>query len=151
MPHLIIISGNVNGATVEVGFFFSQKPLDGFCGPEVPHQTKLSFQTFFLNYTFIIFLIEPPVFVKPFESAEFVKGSDIVLTGTISGSPPFEISCFLNDKLIRSNKKHQIHVQKDTVTLQISDCDSKDDGTYQCTVANDVGETACSCQVSLKG
>ncbi|MEQ2219931.1 hypothetical protein ILYODFUR_000155 [Ilyodon furcidens] len=93
---------------------------------------------------------EPPVFVKPFESAEFVKGSDIILTGTVSGSPPFEISCFVNDKLIRSDKKNQIHVQKDTVTLHISDCDSREDGTYRCTVANDVGETNCSCQVSLK-
>lgn len=130
---------------------FSKESLDGFCGPDLPHQMKLSFQILLLNVTFIIFLIEPPVFVKPFESAEFVKGSDIVLTGTVSGSPPFEISCFLNDKLIRSNKKHQIHVQKGTVTLQISDCDSRDDGTYRCTVANDAGETTCSCQVSLKG
>lgn len=101
--------------------------------------------------TSIISLIEPPEFVKPFESAEFVKGSDIILKGTVSGSPPFEISCFLNDKLIRGNNKHQIHVERDTVTLQISDCDSRDDGTYRCTVANDVGETSCSCQVSLKG
>lgn len=89
--------------------------------------------------------------VRPFESAELVKGSDIILETTVSGSAPFEISCFLNDKLIRNDKKHKISVEKDTVTLQIINCESGDAGTYQCTIANDVGETSCSCQISLKG
>uniref|UniRef100_A0A8C2ZPX6 Ig-like domain-containing protein n=1 Tax=Cyclopterus lumpus TaxID=8103 RepID=A0A8C2ZPX6_CYCLU len=93
---------------------------------------------------------EPPVFVRPFESAKLVKGSDIILEGTVSGSPPFEISCFLNDKLIRSSKRHKMSVENDTVTLHISNCEAGDAGTYQCTVASDVGETACCCQISLK-
>ncbi|XP_068592046.1 myosin light chain kinase, smooth muscle-like [Cebidichthys violaceus] len=93
---------------------------------------------------------EPPVFVRSFESAELVKGADIILEGTVSGSPPYEITCFLNDKLIRSSKKHKISVENDTVTLHVSKCESGDAGTYQCTVANDVGETSCNCQISLK-
>lgn len=101
--------------------------------------------------TDFIFLIEPPVIVRPFESTELVKGTDIILEGTVSGSAPFEISCFLNEKLIRSDKKHQVSVVKDTVTLQVSDCDTRDAGTYHCIVANDVGEASCSCQISLKG
>lgn len=91
------------------------------------------------------------MFVRPFESAELVRGSDIVLEGTISGSAPFEISCFLNDKLIRNDKRHKISVENDMVTLQLSNCVTGDAGTYQCTVANDVGETSCFCQISLKG
>lgn len=97
------------------------------------------------------FLLEPPVFLRPIESAELIEGSDIILEGTISGSPPFEISCLLNDKLIRNDKGHKISVENETVTLQLSNCESKDAGTYQCTVANDVGETSCSFQISLKG
>lgn len=89
--------------------------------------------------------------VRPFESAELVRGSDIILETTVSGSAPFEISCFLNDKLIRNDKKHKISVEKDTVTLQVRNCEAGDAGTYQCTVSNDVGETSCSCQISLKG
>lgn len=89
--------------------------------------------------------------VRPFESAELVTGSDIILEGTVSGSPPFEISYLLNDKLIRDDKRHKISVVNNIVTLQISNCETGDAGTYQCTVANDVGETSCSCQISLKG
>lgn len=91
------------------------------------------------------------MFLRPFESAEIVKGSKIVLEGAISGSAPFEITCSLNDKQIRNDKRHLISVENDTVTLQISNFESGDDGVYQCTVANDVGETSCSCQISLKG
>lgn len=89
--------------------------------------------------------------MKPFESTELVTGSDITLKGTVSGSAPFEVSWFLNDKLITSNKRHNMSVQKDTVILQISNCEARDAGTYRCVVANDVGEASCSCQVSLKG
>lgn len=91
------------------------------------------------------------MFVRPFKSAEVVKGSDIIFEGTVSGSPPFEISCSLNDKLIRIDKEHQISVENDRVALQILNCEARDAGTYSCTVANDVGETSCSCQISLKG
>ncbi|KAM4608731.1 titin-like [Polymixia lowei] len=93
---------------------------------------------------------EPPTFVRPFESSDFVKGSDIILEGTVSGSSPFEISCYLNDKQIRNDRRHTISVQNHTVTLQISKCEAGDAGKYQCTVANDVGETSCCCHVSLK-
>lgn len=89
--------------------------------------------------------------MRSFESAELLKGSDIILEGTVSGSAPFEISCFLNDKLIRNDKRRNISVENDTVTLHISNCEIGDAGTYQCTIANDVGETSCSCEISLKG
>uniref|UniRef100_A0A3Q1G1Q4 Ig-like domain-containing protein n=1 Tax=Acanthochromis polyacanthus TaxID=80966 RepID=A0A3Q1G1Q4_9TELE len=93
---------------------------------------------------------ESPAFTRPFESAELVKGSDIILEGTVSGSAPFEISCFLNDKLIRTDKRHKVSVENDMVTLHILNCENADAGTYQCIVTNDVGETSCSCHISLK-
>uniref|UniRef100_A0A3P8SVR7 Ig-like domain-containing protein n=1 Tax=Amphiprion percula TaxID=161767 RepID=A0A3P8SVR7_AMPPE len=93
---------------------------------------------------------ESPAFTRPFESAELVKGSDIILEGTVSGSAPFEISCFLNNKLIRNDKRHKVSVENDTITLHILNCENADAGTYQCTVTNDVGETSCSYHISLK-
>lgn len=113
---------------------------------------ELALQPFSDFYvTLIIFFIGPPLFQRPIESVELVKGSDIVLEGVISGSPPFQISFLLNGKLIRDQKDHKISVESDKVTLQISNCESKDAGMYQCIAANDVGETSCSFQLSLKG
>lgn len=89
--------------------------------------------------------------MRPFESAELVKGSDIILEGTVSGSAPFEISCFLDEKLIRNDRRHKVSVENHTVTVQISNCDTSDAGVYQCTVTNHVGETSCSCKITLKG
>uniref|UniRef100_A0A3Q4IB20 Ig-like domain-containing protein n=1 Tax=Neolamprologus brichardi TaxID=32507 RepID=A0A3Q4IB20_NEOBR len=89
-----------------------------------------------MYFLFSVFL-EPPLFVRPFESAELVTESEIILEAIVSGSPPFEISCFLNDKLIRNDKRHKISVENDTITLQISHCQTGDEGTYKCTVSND--------------
>ncbi|KAI4795897.1 hypothetical protein KUCAC02_029578 [Chaenocephalus aceratus] len=93
---------------------------------------------------------DPPEFARSFESAELVQGADIVLEGLVSGSPPYEINCFVNEKLIRNDQRHKVSVEKDTVTLHISKCEMADAGTYRCSVTNDVGETSCSCQISLK-
>lgn len=73
------------------------------------------------------------------------------MEGTVSGSPPFEISCLHNEKLLRNNTVRHMSVENNTVTLHICGCESRDAGTYQVTVSNDVGEVTCSCQVSLKG
>lgn len=89
--------------------------------------------------------------MRPFESTRLVKGSEIILEGSVSGTAPFEITCYHNDKLIRNDKRHKISVENRTITLQISKCEAGDAGKYQCTVANDVGETSCCCDVSLKG
>lgn len=80
-----------------------------------------------------------------------VKGSDLVLEGTVSGSPPFEITFLLNDKLIGRDKGHKVSVDNNTINLYMPICESRDVGTYLCLVSNHVGETSCSFQVSLKG
>lgn len=79
-----------------------------------------------------------------------IKGSDLVLEGTVSGSPPFEITFLLNDKLSR-DRGHNISVDNNTISLHVPNCESRDAGTYLCLVSNRVGETSCSFQVSLKG
>lgn len=79
------------------------------------------------------------------------KGSDLVLKGTVSGSPPFDITFLLNDKLIGHDRSYKISVDNNTITLYMPNCESRDAGTYLCLVYNHVGETYCSFQVSLKG
>lgn len=91
------------------------------------------------------------MFVRAFETTEVVKGSDLVLEGTVSGSLPFEIHCYRDTKLIRNDKRHKIHVHNEKVTLQILKCEPGDVGNYQCTIVNDVGESSCYYQITLKG
>lgn len=98
-----------------------------------------------------VFILETPVFVRSFDSSELIKGSDMLLEGTVSGSSPFEVSCFHNEKLIRNDKRHKVSVDNNTVTLHISNCESSDAGSYRCSVTNDVGEATCSFQISFKG
>lgn len=80
-----------------------------------------------------------------------IKGSNLVLEGTVSGSPPFEITFMLNDQLIGRDRGQKISVDNNTINLHMPNCESKDAGTYLCLVSNHVGETSCSFQVLLKG
>lgn len=91
------------------------------------------------------------MFVTAFESKEVVKGSDVIFEGVISGSAPFEISCYQDTKQIRNDKRHKINIQDGVVTLQILKCESGDAGKYQCNIENEVGKTTCDCQITLKG
>lgn len=91
------------------------------------------------------------MFVRSFETTDVVKGSDIYLEGMVSGSAPFEICCYHGSKLIRNDKRHKILVENGTVTVQILKCEAGDAGEYQCTIANDVGESSCYYQITLKG
>lgn len=89
--------------------------------------------------------------MKPFESKEIVKGTDVVLEGTVSGSAPFEISCFKDSKQIRNDRRHIISLTKDIAALQILKFEPGDVGKYQCTVGNEVGQTSCDFLVTMKG
>lgn len=89
--------------------------------------------------------------MKPFESKEIVKGKDVVLEGTLSGSAPFDISCFKDSKQIRNDRRHIISLTDDVAKVQILKFEPGDAGKYQCTVANEVGQTSCDFQVAMKG
>lgn len=89
--------------------------------------------------------------MKPFESKEIVKGTDVVLEGTLSGSAPFDISCFKDSKQIRNDRRHIISLTDDVAKVQILKFEPGDAGKYQCTVANEVGQTSCDFQVAMKG
>lgn len=74
-----------------------------------------------------------------------------MLEGTLSGSAPFEISCFKDSKQIRNDRRHIISLTDDVAKLQILKFEPGDAGKYQCTVANEVGQTSCDFQVAMKG
>lgn len=107
-------------------------------------------QDYWLIYLFIL-TPEPPAFIKLLESREVVKGSDVALEGSVSGTPPFEVSCLKDLKQIRYDRRHLIDIKNDVVTIEVLKFEPGDAGKYKCTVANEVGQTTCDCEIILKG
>ncbi|KAJ0005325.1 hypothetical protein NQD34_015219 [Periophthalmus magnuspinnatus] len=93
----------------------------------------------------------PPVFTKPFASAEFVRGAEMVLCADVSGSEPFEMSFYLNEKLQRSDTRRTLKMEDGKVTLRVSACESADSGAYRVLLTNQVGECSCTSHVTVTG
>lgn len=74
-----------------------------------------------------------------------------MLEGSVSGTTPFEVSCFKDSKQIRNDRRHIIGIKNDVVTIEILKFEPGDAGKYKCAVANEVGQTSCDCQIILKG
>lgn len=74
-----------------------------------------------------------------------------MLEGSVSGSSPFEVSCFKDSKQIRNDRRHIIGIKNDVVTIEILKFEHGDAGKYKCTVTNEVGQTSCDCEIILKG
>lgn len=97
-----------------------------------------------------VVISEPPSFVEELTSLEVVKGSTAVFACKVSGSTPFKVTWFKDKKPIKSSQKYII-VDSEKVGLKIQDCKVEDVGTYQCTVANEVGSCTGFAALSLKG
>lgn len=74
-----------------------------------------------------------------------------MLEGTVSGTPPFEASCFKDLTQIRNDRRHIINVKNDVVTIEVLKFEPGDAGKYKFTLANEVGQTTCDCEIILKG
>lgn len=74
-----------------------------------------------------------------------------MLEGSVSGTPPFEVACFKDSKQIRNDRRHIIGIKDDVVTLEILKFEAGDAGIYKCTIANEVGQASCDCEIVLKG
>lgn len=81
---------------------------------------------------------------------EVVRGSAAAFTGKVAGTTPFKVSWFKNQKLIASSQKYII-TDRERVSLEIQDVQAQDVGSYQCTVANEVGSCSGSAALTLTG
>lgn len=82
---------------------------------------------------------------------DVVRGSMAVFACKVTGTAPFEITWFKDNKQITSSTKHIITHADDVMRLEIRDCDLLDVGSYQCMLANEVGSCTGSAAMSMKG
>lgn len=95
--------------------------------------------------------IESPYFTKEFKPIEVLKEYDVMLLAEVAGTPPFEITWFKDNTTLRSGRKYKTFIQDQLVSLQILRFVAADAGEYQCRVTNEVGSSACSAKVTLRG
>lgn len=95
--------------------------------------------------------IESPYFTKEFKPVEVLKEYDVMLLAEVAGTAPFEITWFKDNTTLRSGRKYKTFIQDQLVSLQILRFVAADAGEYQCRVTNEVGSSACSAKVTLRG
>lgn len=80
-----------------------------------------------------------------------MKGNDISLECDISGTSPFDVTWYKDNKQIQSSIKFKMTTGKSLSSLFIQKVDHSDAGEYQCEATNDVGSCTCAAVVRLKG
>lgn len=74
-----------------------------------------------------------------------------MLLAEVAGTPPFEITWFKDNTVLRSGRKYKTLIQDQLVSLQILKFVAADAGEYQCRATNEVGSSTCSARVTLRG
>eukprot|EP00062_Callorhinchus_milii_P005911 gi/632946090/ref/XP_007888385.1/ PREDICTED: titin-like [Callorhinchus milii] len=93
---------------------------------------------------------EPPTFKRKLEHTEVVKACEVTLECEVTGTGPFDVTWYKENKQISSSEKYKMITQNFVVSLYILKVDVSDVGDYKCTVANEVGSCTCNCGVKLK-
>uniref|UniRef100_A0A8I3PWK2 Ig-like domain-containing protein n=1 Tax=Canis lupus familiaris TaxID=9615 RepID=A0A8I3PWK2_CANLF len=98
----------------------------------------------------ILIVKESPYFTKEFKPVEVLKEYDVMLLAEVAGTPPFDITWFKDNTMLRSGRKYKTFIQDQLVSLQILKFVATDAGEYQCRVTNEVGSSTCSARVTLR-
>lgn len=95
--------------------------------------------------------LEPPSFIKAPKTVEGLRGKDISINCELSGTPPFEITWYKDNKALKESRKYKFVQEGGSATLHILNLDATDPGEYQCKALNQVGSDTCSSTVKLRG
>ncbi|KAM8824765.1 myosin light chain kinase, smooth muscle [Synchiropus picturatus] len=91
--------------------------------------------------------LDPPVFTKPLDDCGVDEGSDIVLSGALSGSQPINVKWLHNGKVSYFGKAS---FDGSRVSYVVTECLPEDAGAYTCLAENSAGKTSCSSAVFVR-
>uniref|UniRef100_A0A3B1IJP5 Ig-like domain-containing protein n=1 Tax=Astyanax mexicanus TaxID=7994 RepID=A0A3B1IJP5_ASTMX len=94
---------------------------------------------------------EPPVFTLKPESQEVIPGSTVVLKAAFTGTAPFAIKWFREEKEILTGGNCFIKKEASSSTLELHTVKPSHSAKYTCQVANDAGKVSCTAVVFVKG
>lgn len=82
---------------------------------------------------------------------EGLKGKDVSLYCELTGTAPFQITWFKDQKPLMESRKYKMLSEGSSVTLHVIGLESTDVGQYECKVSNSVGSDTCQTLVRLRG
>ena len=96
-------------------------------------------------------LLEPPVFTLKPNSQDVIPGSAVILKAAFSGTAPFTVKWFREDKEVSSGGS--CFIKKDALSsiLELHSVKPTDSATYTCQVMNDAGKVSCTAVLFVKG
>ena len=80
-----------------------------------------------------------------------LKGNDISFETVVSGEPQPAVEWYLDDRLVKSDKRHKVVSQGAVHSLTITDVRVEDEGIYECVAINSAGEASCDCELLVNG
>jgi hypothetical protein len=96
-------------------------------------------------------ILEPPIFTLKPDNQDVVPGSTVVLKSAFTGSAPFTIKWFREDKEITTRGASFIKKDASSSFLELHSVKPSDSANYTCQVANDAGKVAHSAVLFVKG
>lgn len=82
---------------------------------------------------------------------EGIRGKDASLHCEVAATPPFQLTWYKDQKLLKDSRKYKIVKVGSSVTLHIIKLEADDAGVYECQVSNSVGTESSRTAISLKG
>ncbi|KAM9336873.1 myosin light chain kinase, smooth muscle-like isoform 2-T2 [Symphorus nematophorus] len=92
-------------------------------------------------------LLEKPNFKQPLSNCTVCKGSDATFRGVITGSQPLSIFWQHNGERVHSSKTS---FTNGVASLTVTQCSTRDAGTYICTAENTAGKQSSSAVLHIK-
>uniref|UniRef100_A0A3B5BMM1 Ig-like domain-containing protein n=1 Tax=Stegastes partitus TaxID=144197 RepID=A0A3B5BMM1_9TELE len=105
-----------------------------------------------VDCTAVLFVKEPPVFVRKLEATKLVTSSDSIrLECKVTGSPVISFKWFKDEMEISSGLKYSMSSIDLVAALEIVKCAVEDSGDYVCLASSEAGNDRCSSTVTVKG
>jgi len=107
--------------------------------------------TLTLLFSTPLFSTEPACFRKKPTDLQVVAGNKARIMCGFSGTPEIDVRWYKENRLVESRGKFHIISNRNESTLEISDSEKGDSGTFSCKIQNEAGEDTCSTTLSILG